>query len=70
MEPSAFLTTTMGATYCEYITCVTTFISSRRFSSLFTSGSAAYATRRLGRKTGFVEVPVWLRLECSIPGYL
>ena len=37
------------------VTGVMTFISSRRFSSLSTSGSAAYGTGRLGRKTNFVE---------------
>ena len=34
---------------------VVTFISSWRFSSLSTNGSAAYGTSRLSQKTGFVK---------------
>ena len=55
IEPLAFLTTTIGAAHCEYVTGVMTFISSRRFSSLSTRGSVVYSTGRLGRKMGFVE---------------
>ena len=54
-ELSAFFTTTMGAAHCEYMTGVMTFLSSRHFSCLSTSDSAAYGTRRLGRNTGLVE---------------
>ena len=39
----------MGAAYCEYVTGVMNFLSSMRFSSLFTSGSAAYGTGFSGR---------------------
>ena len=55
IEPSAFFTTTMGAAHCEYVTGVMTFLSSRRFSSLSTSGSAEYDTGRLGRNKDLVE---------------
>ena len=53
IELSAFLTITMAAAHCEYVNGGMTFISSRRFSFLSSSGSATYGTGRLGRKTGF-----------------
>lgn len=55
IELSAFLSTTMGAAKCEYATVVITFISSRRFNSLSTTGRAAYGTDRLGWKTGVMN---------------